>query len=387
MTDSKTQPLERILFVATTTHVGGAEKVLSAIATHLHKRGVSVTVCSLKSKGPYGEQLESLGIPVQSFDIADDPGFRGLLSYLLSLPKLVRQIRLFRPQVVHAFLFRANLLARIAARLCRVSINISSIRIIENDRPFYFFLDGLTSSLVTQYLAVSERVKDVTCARSHIKAERIRVIRNGVDLSSFAGSTQSEADASLASQLGIGTNSLVCGTVARLHRQKGIRYLIEAFVLLLADFPSLKLLIVGEGSERASLANRAVELGVSQSVLFAGHRNPPVRCLRLMHVFVLPSLYEGFPNTLLEAMAAHVPVVASDVGGVNELVRQDENGLLVPPGDPLALAEAVRSLLLNPDKAKHMATVAYDRIRKEFSLEGMLEEYDDLYEELLSKES
>ena len=383
---SKSQSLKRILFIATTTHIGGAEKILSAIAEHLHQEGVSVAVCSLKRKGPYGERLESLGIPVYSLDLANDSGFHGFFSYLFSLPRLIRNIRSFRPQVIHAFLFRANLLARIAASLCRVSINISSIRIIENDRPIYFFLDHLTSSLVTQYLAVSERVKEVTSERSHIDAEKIRVIRNGIDLSTFTSTGLAEDHGSAASQFGIGPHSLVCGTLARLHPQKGIRYLIDAFALLRADFPELKLLVVGDGPERANLANQAIALGVSQGVIFAGQKNPPVHFLRLMNVFVLPSLYEGFPNALLEAMAALVPVVASDVGGVAELVRHEENGLLVPPGSPSKLADAIRSLLLNPKKAKCMASFAYDRIRKEFSLEGMLKEYDDLYEELLSKE-
>ena len=190
------------------------------------------------------------------------------------------------------------------------------------------------------------------------------MIRNGIDLSTFASSGQTEDHASSALQFGIGPHSLVCGTVARLHPQKGIRHLIDAFALLRADFPDLKLLVVGDGPERANLANQATALGVSQDVIFAGQKNPPVHCLRLMNVFVLPSLYEGFPNALLEAMAALVPVVASDVGGVGELVRHEENGLLVPPGSPSTLADAIRSLLLNPEKAKYMATMAYDRIRK-----------------------
>ena len=386
MMHSKSQSLKRILFIATTTHIGGAEKILYAIAEHLHQAGVSVAVCSLKRKGPYGEQLESLGIPVYSLDLANDSGFLGFFSTLFSLPRLMHKIGSFRPQIIHAFLFRANLLARIAARLCRVSINISSIRIIENDRPIYYFLDRLTSSLVTQFLAVSERVKEVTSERSAIDAERIRVIRNGIDLSTYTSSGLAEDYSSAALQFGIGPHSLVCGTVARLHPQKGIRHLIDAFALLRTNFPDLKLLVVGDGPERLNLANQAAALGVSQSVIFAGQWNSPVHCLRLMNVFVLPSLYEGFPNALLEAMAALVPVVASDVGGVGELVRHEENGLLVPPESPSRLADAIRSILLNPEKAKRMATLALDRIRKEFSLEGMLNEYDDLYEELLSKE-
>ena len=198
---------------------------------------------------------------------------------------------------------------------------------------------------------------------------------------------QTQEGSRLSAEFQLGPDSLVCGTVARLHPQKGICYLVEAFARLRTHFPNLKLLIVGDGPERAGLVQRATNLGVSQDVLFAGHRNPPVPYLKLMKVFILPSLYEGFPNALLEAMAACVPVVASDVGGVNELVRHGVNGLLVPPANPSALAEAIQLLLLNPDRAKQLASSAFDQIQKEFSLEGMLKEYDDLYEELLSNDT
>ena len=385
MTNLDNQRLKRILFVTTTTHVGGAEKILAAIAEHLRRKGVIVAVCSLKPKGPYGFQLESLSIPVYSFEMSGNSGLSGFLSYVCCMPKLIRQIRIFRPQVLHAFLFRANLLARIAARLCRVPVNISSIRIIENERPFYFLLDRLTSSLVTQHLAVSEQVKEVTCERSKIKTEKIRVIPNGIDISTCQSTHHSKLGDYLTSHLGITPDSLVCGTVARLHRQKGIRNLIEAFALLRTEFPRLKLLIVGEGPERAGLEKQVAELGVSRDVFFAGEINPPTECLKLMNVFILPSLYEGFPNVLLEAMAAQVPVVASNVGGVNELVSQNENGLLFPPGDSRSLADAVRWLLLHPEKAKEMVASAHDRVQKEFSLEGMLKEYDDVYESLLKE--
>jgi glycosyltransferase involved in cell wall biosynthesis len=234
-------------------------------------------------------------------------------------------------------------------------------------------------------LAVSERVKAATCERSKIQAEKIRVIRNGIEFTACQSSYHSKLAENLTAQLDIKPDSHVCGTVARLHRQKGIRYLIEAFALLQTEFPKLKLLIVGEGPERAELEKKSAELGISRNVFFAGEIHPPAECLKLMNVFILPSLYEGFPNVLLEAMAAQVPVVASNVGGVNELVSQHENGLLCPPGDSRSLADAVRWLILHPNEAKKMAALAHDRIQKEFSLEGMLKEYEDLYESLLKE--
>ncbi|MFN8009329.1 MAG: glycosyltransferase [Terriglobia bacterium] len=383
MSSPKAFPLRRILFVTTTTQVGGAEKILLAIAAHLHGKGVAVAVCSLKETGAYGKQLESLGIPVTSLGMPDQAGWRGILATLFALPGLIKQIRAFRPQIVHAFLFRANFLARIAASFCGVPVNISSIRIIEQDHPFYYMLDRITSSLVTQYLAVSEQVKVATCNRSRIAPERILVIRNGIDLPANGFDGRLSEEASKAATMNYGRDSILCGTVARLHPQKGIVYLLEAIKLLQPEFPRLELLIVGEGPERSALLDRAAALGISGQVLFAGHCHPPFPYLRKMKIFVLPSLYEGFPNALLEAMAVSVPIVATDVGGVSELVESGTHGLLVPPGSASVLAEAIRSLLLDPERAKQLAAAAFDRIQKEFSLQGMLKDYDDLYEKLL----
>jgi len=376
--------LKRILFVITSTQVGGAEKILVELAAHLHRQGVSVAVCSLKAKGPYSTVLEALGIQVHSLNMNDTQALRGILSYLMCLPRLIRVIAKVKPQIVHAFLFRANLLSRIASRLCGVPANISSIRIIENDRRFYFLLDRWTSFMVTQHLAVSERVKEATCQRSGIPLHRVKVICNGVDLKHCPQAPGECADAGptgakLAANLGILPGDRVCGTVARLRPQKGISYLLQAFMLLAQRFPALKLLIVGDGPEQSSLESLACQLGIRDRVVFAGLAASPWPYLNLMDVFVLPSLYEGLPNAVLEAMAAGVPVVATDVGGVAEIVEDQLTGLLIRPRDPEGIVNAVGFLLEQSKRASEICEAARKVVETKFSLQSMLREYDQLY--------
>jgi glycosyltransferase involved in cell wall biosynthesis len=378
--------LNRILFVITSTRVGGAEKMLFEVAKHLKEEGVAIQVCVLKEKGPYAAKLESFGVPVCSLSIGEAKGIRGVLACLLGLPRLIRVMRGFKPQIVHAFLFRANLLARIAAPLSRVPINVSSIRIIENQRPYYFALDRWTSFLVTRHVAVSQRVKEVTCRRSRIADDQVSVIRNGIQIEEVRGKRTNSA----ASAAGVAKpvrcfakNGLVCGTVARLDPQKGLSFLLRGFAILAREFPSLQLVFVGEGPERSSLECLATELSISNRVRFTGLAANPFVYLRQMDVFVLPSLYEGLPNALLEAMSVGIPVVATRVGGVDEVVQDQETGLLIPPGNSEAIAEAVRFVLTHSDRAEQMAVASRAWICERFSLDRMLKEYDELYESLL----
>jgi glycosyltransferase involved in cell wall biosynthesis len=372
--------LKRILFVITSTHVGGAEKVLFEVAKHLKERGVALQVCVLKERGAYAAKLESVGVPVCSLGIGESKGIRGILACVTGLPRLIKVIRRFKPQIVHAFLFRANLLARLAAPLSGVPINISSIRTIENQRLHYFAIDRWTSFLVTRHVAVSQKVKQITCRRSRIADGQVSVIRNGVQIEEVGATPALGVAKSVQCNA---RDGLVCGTVARLDPQKGLSFLLRGFAILAREFPSLKLLFVGEGPERFSLQCLATELNLSNRVCFTGLAANPFEYLRQMDVFVLPSLCEGLPNALLEAMSIGVPVVASRVGGVDEAVQDQESGLLIPPGSSEAIADAVRFVLTHPDRAEQMAVASRARIREKFSLNGMLKEYDALYDSLL----
>ena len=166
-------------------------------------------------------------------------------------------------------------------------------------------------------------------------------------------------------------------TLARLEGQKGIGYLLEAAT----QVPEALLLIAGEGGDRAKLERRAVELGVSNRIVFLGRRDDVPELLAACDLFVLPSLFEGLPLSVLEAMGAGKPVVATRIGGTNEAVEDGVTGILVPPADGAAIARAIQSILAQPAAARRMAEAGRARARLEFSGERMVRQTTELYED------
>jgi glycosyltransferase involved in cell wall biosynthesis len=180
----------------------------------------------------------------------------------------------------------------------------------------------------------------------------------------------------------------VIGTVCRLiEPDKGITVLLQAMAKLTGPPAPLacQLLIVGEGPARSQLHDLGQRLGILSRVVFTGMRRDIADLLPLLDVFVMPSLSEGFGIAIVEAMAAGRPVVASAVGGIPEIVQHEETGLLVPPGDPVALAAALRDLLTRPDRARALGACGQQRARERFSIEVAVKRHEDLYEKLMAK--
>jgi glycosyltransferase involved in cell wall biosynthesis len=168
-------------------------------------------------------------------------------------------------------------------------------------------------------------------------------------------------------------------TVARLDEVKGHRFLLEAARLV----PEATFVLAGEGPERAALEAQALGLGVADHVCFMGHQADVPSLLASCDVVVLPSLAESSSLTLLEAMAARKPVIATRVGGIPEIVEDGQTGLLVPPSDPPALAAAIRSLLVDPDRAERLASAGRARVQRDFTLEAMVRGVAAVYDEVL----
>jgi glycosyltransferase involved in cell wall biosynthesis len=169
--------------------------------------------------------------------------------------------------------------------------------------------------------------------------------------------------------------------VGRLDAQKGHAYLLAAA----ADIPDALFVFVGEGRERSALEAQARALGVAERVRFLGHRDDVPDLLAACDVFVLPSRYEGLPLSVLEAMAAARPVVATAIEGTDEIVRHGETGLLVPPAAPSALAEAIRAVLADRALATRMGQAGRARVGREFSMSRMIDEVTGVYDELLER--
>jgi glycosyltransferase involved in cell wall biosynthesis len=296
------------------------------------------------------------------------------------LPAFIRALRAERPAVFHAHL-PAPLNGRyglLAAAISRVPAVIATAHLVD-DAPVRFRVgfSQWATACVDRYIAVSEGVARRLRARLAVPDRKIQIIHNGVEVGGFAREVEPRFRAALA---GDAERPIVL-TVGRLDAQKGHAYLLAAA----ADIPDALFVFVGEGRERSALEAQARALGVAERVRFLGHRDDVPDLLAACDVFVLPSRYEGLPLSVLEAMAAARPVVATAIEGTDEIVRHGETGLLVPPAAPSALAEAIRAVLADRALATRMGQAGRARVGREFSMSRMIDEVTGVYDELLER--
>jgi glycosyltransferase involved in cell wall biosynthesis len=294
---------------------------------------------------------------------------------LFALLRLYRYIRRVNPTILHASLFHANLPGRVLGRVAGVPIIICAERTMGMESEWRYRINRWTIGLVDRVTAVSTNVRDFCVSHIGLPAEKLSVIYNGVELPEGAFPSTREARAAL----GLPPDEPIIGTVSRLEPVKGIAILIQA----LARVDHVHLAIVGDGPDRAALESLADDLGVADRIHWAGHRRDVPRLLPAFELLVQPSLHEGLPNSILEAMAVGLPVVATAVGGTPEVVVDGVTGLLTPSRDPGVLAKAITTLLRNPDLQRKMGRAGAERVRERFSQEQTVQQTQALYAHLL----
>lgn len=308
---------------------------------------------------------------------------RGRLGKAGALRRLIKQES---PDLVYTSLFDADLAGAIAtigldvplisnlantaydpARLADPNIDKRRLRVVK-------WVDGFKSRHMTDHFhAVSQAVKDSTVETLGVDPNKITVVKRGRD-SDRLGRKSPERTAAARDILGISPRAEVVVTVGRQEYQKGHRYLIEAFTTVVASLPDARLLIAGrEGHSSDALKRLIEELGLESVVMLLGHRSDVPEMLAASDLFVFPSLYEGLGGALIEALALELPVVATDLPALREVVRDGENALLVPPRDPSALSSAIVSLLGDPKKLSSFGV----RSRELFDAEFRAEEATD----------
>jgi glycosyltransferase involved in cell wall biosynthesis len=297
------------------------------------------------------------------------------------LREFVRILRSERPAVFHAHL-PAPLTGKyglLGAAISRVPAVVATAHLLD-DGPADWrerVNQRMLTACVDRYLAVSDGVARRMRARSGVPERKLRVIRNGVAVDHF----RRPPDPRLRVALTGDRDRRIVLTIARLDAQKGHVHLLAAA----AELPDVLFLLAGDGAERPRLEAEARALGVADRVRFLGHREDVPELLALCDLFVLPSLYEGLPLSVLEAMAAGRPVVATAVGGTDEAVLHGETGLLVPAGAASALGDAIRALLADPERAARMGEAGGSRACREFSVTRMIAQVTGVYEELLDR--
>jgi glycosyltransferase involved in cell wall biosynthesis len=245
----------------------------------------------------------------------------------------------------------------------------------------YRIMDRLTEPFVGRFIVVSESVRQILVAERQISTERVVKVYNGVELDQFYPATRKST---LRKAWGIGADEIVIGSVGRLVWQKGFEYLLRAIPKITENQPNSRFLFVGEGPLRNRLEDLAKSLNILQKVIFTGFLAEVNEVLANIDVLVIPSVLEGFPMVTLEAMAMQKPIVATHIPGISEQISDGEEGILVPPKDPRALAQAILLLAKDKELASKVGNSARQSAEKKFSVEKMVAETEKVYRCILN---
>jgi len=366
----------KVLQLISSLPVGGAEDLVAAIVTGLDPARFRVMAATLGPPGAVGEELISAGHPVYSLNL--DLKTASFWRLVGAVRRLLREVQ---PDLLHTHLYHPNLYGRLGALGLGLggvvaSVHNSYTRVKLHRCLWNFFLSRFSDRVLVSSPQVWRDVR--TWDRAPVA--KLEIFPYGVKLD--------ELDLSLSPAQAkdvLGVTGFVLGAVGRLEEQKGHRYLLAALPELSREIPDLTVLLVGEGRVGEALARQAGELGVADRVRFLGTRRDLPLLFRAMDLFVQPSLWEGLPLALLMAMGAGLPVVATRVSGVLEVIEEGVNGLAAPPGDSRALAGAVLELYRRPEHRVRLGTAARATVAHKYSQEAMLRRLEHLYLEIVEK--
>ena len=377
----------RVVELLATGTMGGAQEHLYSLLTRLDRARYEPHVVSL-SEGSTVRRIERAGFAVTVIQEPDDA---------VAVRAVAEQLRALRPAVLHSHMFRAEVVGTRAA-----------VAVADEGRPRPFVVSTVHSSRVRSLedretlarltpkmdhlIAVSRAIADKIAAEGR-RGTPVSVVPNGVDLDRY---DHQAPCCTLPEEFGFAPGTPIVGVVARLEPEKGHTTLLQAWPEVLRAVPEARLLIVGEGSRTQELAVEAAALGLAGSpdaplvgsrgipadatVVFTGRRDDIPAVTAALDVAVLPSYREAQGLSVLEAMALRRPIVASNVGGIPEMVENGRSGLLVPPGDPAALAAAIVRLLRDHPLADTLARQAHDVVRERFCVELMVRRIADIYD-------
>jgi len=369
----------KIAYVIDGLSMGGAERLMTPILQHLNRKDFDAYVCALQSKdgNPMADEIRALGIPVQCLDIKH-------LRDWNALPRLIKYLNGVDADLVHTQLEFANILGNISAKLLRLP-SVCTIHVMPSlDVKTKLKLHQKVEWFALRYfcdrvISVSDEARQYHINISGASSNQVITVYNGIDLSNSMNSNRELERTAVRTELGIPVDADLLTTVAVLRPQKGIQFMIRALPEVIASNPNTYYLIVGSGSHQNALIEEVNKAGLNDRVIFAGMRKDVPRLLTACDVFVLPTLTEALPTVLAEAMAAKLPIVASRVGGIPEMVTDGQNGCLVEPEDLDGLASACIHLLKNAETRVAMGAAGWGTVNQKFNIERQVDQLEQVY--------
>lgn len=363
--------------------VGGTERQFVNVTRELDRSQFDVHVGCLARKGTFLKDIEAMNVPISEYSIKRLHSYRTLRCQY----RLAQDIRRQGIQLVHAHGFYPNVFSIPAAKLagCLTVASVRDTGAFSNCHRLRTQTQKLVCRMADTVIVNSGAVRDWLVSVG-VPAEHIHVIPNGIVV---PPQKIPSGHCPIRRELNIDDRAPVIAVVSRLDRGKGLEYFIQASVGVSRRFPSARFMVVGDSvvdpAYKPELETLATRLNMSGRIIFTGERSDVPQLLEEVNVCVLPSLSEGFSNSLIEAMAAGLPVVATMVGGNPEIVQDNKTGILVPPRDSLSLENAIIQILESPSLAQQFGNAGRERVTTLFSLQSTVRKTQDLYLSLIEK--
>lgn len=362
---------------------GGAQQLLYDLCRHLSEEEFDLTVYYMFGEGTFQPDFEAVGARVIALEANSNYDFR-------AFARLVRALRSERPDVLHTNSPISSAWGRVAGRLTGVAHLLSVEHTVHDSRrPLARAVDDATLPLTDVVVGVSEAATSsfAPWERSLLDraGTRVEAIPNGVDVDAIEAACRDADAADVLEPFPVEPTDQIIGTVGRQIEVKGYRYLIDAMVHVTREHPDAKLLMVGDGPERGALERRAKRHDVDDAVVFAGYQSSVPPFLAQFDLGVFPSLHEGLSISLIEMMAASVPVIGTDIPVFRQVLDDGKAGVLVPPRDSDAFAEAIIALLDDTDERRQLGEHGYNRVQENFSIVNTVDRYIEIYSEMTAR--
>jgi glycosyltransferase involved in cell wall biosynthesis len=347
---------------------------------HFDKQSYRWYVGALSSHGDLQEEFRRLGASVVDFS-------KRRTGSKILIKRIRDYVVTHQISIVHSQSVRTTLAAALALVGTRQTAHLATEQLFYSpwDRRFgtaYTLLDRFSLYLPDHIVALSQRMYDQIISLPCLNPKGITVIRNAIDCEACFTPNERYPRRS---EFGLTPESQVIGYTGRLEKQKRLDLLLEGFSQVLSQHSQARLMIVGKGWLRPSLEDLAVRLGISHAVIWTGFRKDIPSLLAAMDIYVQPSANEGLSHSILESMAAGKPVIVTDVGGAQEVVTNGRTGILIPQGSASAIGSAIIDLLDHPEKRTALGQAARSRVVDEFSVQRLVDAYQDLYQALALK--